>query len=266
MNAETDPRGPTSARAAEQQQGEHTLFLGAKPALVGGLLAAGIALIGQWFVGQIYSGAEARRLIEAMVPSARAVGTSVVTASGTILALMLTMLSLTSEAKTRFDSTFYKRIERIGLLSTIALAAGILLLLVLSIPLQESKNVPSSWYSGVYYVLIALTAALAGLLVAIVLMLLNAMSSLIEVLRTVPGSRGTGLETPAASRSGHQEKEQVNTREPREAIPFPNLSAVANARKTILRPPIQVTLQADLADRPWRPGKRSTQPLTMSRK
>ncbi len=64
---------------------------------MGGLLAAGIALVGQWFVGKVYNDSEALKLIEAMVPSSRAVGTSVVTASGTILALMLTMLSLTNQ-------------------------------------------------------------------------------------------------------------------------------------------------------------------------
>lgn len=190
MKAESASENSASAQADGQKEGEYTLFIGAKRALVGGLLAAGIALVGQWFVGQVYSDAEARKLIEAMVPSSRAVGTSVVTASGTILALMLTMLSLTNQAKTNFDSIFYKRIERIGLLSTIALSAGILQLLFLSIPLQESKNLPGSWYSVVYYVLIALTAGLAGLLVAIVLMLLNAMSSLIAVLR--PGTEGQG--------------------------------------------------------------------------
>jgi hypothetical protein len=179
---------------AAGQQGEQTLFVGAERALIGGLLAAGVAAGGQWFVGQVYSGVEARNLLEAMLPSARSVGSAVVTASGTILALMLTMLSLTSQAKSGFDRVFYKRIERIGLLSTIALAMGTLLLLLLSIPLQESQQVPSSWYRYVYYLLIALTAGLSGLLVAIVLMLYNAITSLIMVLG--PGSQD------AASSSG----------------------------------------------------------------
>lgn len=182
---------------AADRQGEQTLFVGAKRALIGGLLAAGVAVGGQWFVGQVYSGLEARNLLEAMMPSARSVGSAVVTAAGTILALMLTMLSLTSQAKSGFDRVFYKRIERIGLLSTIALAMGTLLLLLLSIPLQESQQVPPSWYRYVYYLLIALTAGLSGLLVAIVLMLYNAITSLLTVLR--PGSRmevsRTGLRT-----------------------------------------------------------------------
>lgn len=171
-----------SDQRAHQQAGEQTLFVGVKRALVGGVLAAGVALAGQWFVGQVYSGTEARSLVDALVPAARSVGSSVVTASGTILALMLTMLSLTSQASTTFDRVFYHRIRRIGFLSTIALSSGILLLLFLSIPVQESNAVPSSWFRVVYYVLSVLTAGLAGLLVAIVLMLFNAMTSLIKVL------------------------------------------------------------------------------------
>ena len=177
-----DP-GPSSDK---RKQGEKYLFLGAKRALIGGLLAGGISLAGQWFIGHIYSGAEARRLLEAIVPSARDVATSVVTGSGTILALMLTMLGLTSQAKTDFDNVFYQRIDRIGLLSTIAFAASMLLLQLLNIPLQESKNVPGSWYSWVYYTLIVVTAGLVGLMIAVVLMLLNALRSLLTVLR--PGN------------------------------------------------------------------------------
>lgn len=186
---------PASDRDAQEQAGEQTLFIGAKRALVGGVLAAGVALGGQWFVGQIYSGAEALKLVDALVPAARSVGSSVVTASGTILALMLTMLSLTSQANSNFDRVFYHRVQRIGLLSTVALAAGILLLLFLSIPVQESDAVPSSWFGFVYYLLIVLTAGLAGLLVAIVLMLFNAMTSLIQVLSPTKPAENTSSES-----------------------------------------------------------------------
>lgn len=182
MAHQTNQQESAEERAAKEQAGERTLFVGAKRALIGGVLAAGVALAGQWLVGQIYSGAEALKLVNAMVPAARSVGSAVVTASGTILALMLTMLSLTNQASSNFDRIFYQRIQRIGLLSTIALATGILLLLFLSIPVQESNAVPTTWFSIVYYALMVLTAGLAGLLVAIVLMLFNAMTSLIKVI------------------------------------------------------------------------------------
>ena len=172
----------------KRQRSERVLFLGAKRALVGSLLAGGIAFLGHLLVGRIYNETEARSLLEAMVPSARSTGTAVVTASGTILALMLTMLSISRDASSKLEEVFFLRIDRIGLLSTIALISSILLLLMLSVPLQESKNLPGSWYSIVYYVLVALTAAVSGLLAAIILMLYNALQSLIEVLRPTSSS------------------------------------------------------------------------------
>jgi hypothetical protein len=182
------------ATAERQKESERLLFIGAKRALVGGILAGGVTIGGQLLVGQIYGGTEARRLLEAVVPSARAVGTGVVGASATVLALMLTMISLSRHATSRLEATFFKRIERIGFLSTTAMAVGILLLLLLNIPLQESQELPASWYTIVYYALIAITASVSGLLIAIVLMLYNAMQSLVRVLRstapTDPGGSG----------------------------------------------------------------------------
>ena len=160
-----------------------SLFFGDIWAVSGGVLAACIALVGQWLIGRIYTGEEARYLIEAMLNSALYFGASVVTASATILALMLTMLSLSDQTKIDFDRVFFKRIEQIGIMTTISLASSILLLLFLSIPVQESKNVPTTWFTTIYYILIIALALLAGLLVMVVLMLLNAIRSLIEGVR-----------------------------------------------------------------------------------
>lgn len=172
-----------SASQSERDQGKDRLFIGGKKALTGGVLAFGIALAGQWLIGQVYSGYEARKLLEAMSSSAHYLGSAVVTASATILALMLTMLSLSNQTDNEFDTIFYKRIKRVGVLATISLIGGILLLLFLSVPLQEADTVPSRWFTTIYYILMIFLAVLSGLLVAIVLMLLNAMTSLIDVVR-----------------------------------------------------------------------------------
>lgn len=180
QSAENRQQGAQEKKSA--REGEQMLFVGAKRALMGGLLAAGVALAGQLFVGQVYSGTEARALLEAMMPAVRTVGTSVVTATSTILTLMLTMLSLTRQANINFDAEFYRRIKHIGLMSTIGLSSAILVLLFISIPLQASQQVSQVWYRVIYYLLVALVAGLAGLLVAIVLMLYNALASLIRVI------------------------------------------------------------------------------------
>jgi hypothetical protein len=167
----------------KQNKSEDNLFIQDMWALGGGLLTAGVAIGGQWLIGQIYSGYEARNLIQAMLNSALFFAGSVVTASATILALMLTMLSLSDQTKADFEMTFFHRIEQIGVLTTICLAGGILMLLFLSVPLQESKNVPNHWFTIIYYILIVFLALLAGLLVSIILMLLNSIRSLIKSVR-----------------------------------------------------------------------------------
>ena len=158
-------------------------LVGTKKALIGGVIAAVIALSAQWLVGQIYSGLEARRLLEGMISSALFFGSSIVTGSATILALMLTMLGLTNSWDNDFSPLFFKRIERIGLLATVSLIGGVILLLFLSVPVKESDDLPSSWFTTIYYILIAYIAVLSGLIVGVVLMLFNAITSLIDVVR-----------------------------------------------------------------------------------
>ena len=168
---------------SEQKTGEKSLFVGGRRAIYGGFSAAAVALAGQWLIGRVYTGYEARQFLESMSSSALYFGSAIVTAAATILALMLTILSLTSQSDEDFDQIFFLRVERIAKLATIILMGGILLLLFLSIPIKESDNVPGSWFTTIYYTLIFILAALAGLLITIVLMLLNAISSLIEVVR-----------------------------------------------------------------------------------
>ncbi len=168
-----------------------------------------IALVGQYLVGQVYNGWEARQLLESVISSALYFSSAIVTAAATILALMLTMLGLTSQSDTEFDSIFYKRIERIALLSTICLITGVLLLLFLSIPVQESDQVPPSWYKIIYYVLIAFIAGLAGLIVAIVLMLFNAIKSLIDVISPSADEDEEDAEDREESESD-KEKKQID--------------------------------------------------------
>ncbi len=166
-----------------KRQGENTLFRGSRLAWLGGLVAALVAFFGQMLVGVVYNGFEAHALLEALIPSAHSLGGAVVQASATILALMLTLLGLSRKEIDDLERGFFRRIEQIALLSSIALASAILLLLFLSIPLQQSKTLPINWFQGIYYALLVIMAGIAGLVVAIVIMLYNAIQSIIQAVR-----------------------------------------------------------------------------------
>lgn len=172
-----------SSLSKSEHKGEHILFFGSKYALVGGIIAGSIALAGQWMVGQVYSGWQAHKLLESVISAGLYFGGAIVTGSATILALMLTMLGVTRQTNSEFDAIFFKRIERIGKLSTISFIAGVLLLLFLSVPVQKSDEVPTSWYTAIYYILTSFIAILSGLIVTIVLMLFNAIESVINTLK-----------------------------------------------------------------------------------
>ncbi len=166
-----------------RQQGAQILFKGERLAWLGGLLAGVIAFGAQMLVGFVYNGFEAHDLLQALIPTADSLGGAVVQASATILALMLTLLGLSQKELGDLERDFFRRIQRIALLSSIALASAILLLLFLSVPLQQSKTLPVNWFQIIYYVLLVIIAGIAGLVVAIVIMLYDAIAGMIRAVR-----------------------------------------------------------------------------------
>ena len=152
-----------------------------RQAILGGVVAGIIVLAGMFLIN-VSSGSEARFLLEAMLPSVRFLCSAVMTASATILALMLTMLSFSGQREAQLKTTHYERVRQIALVDTITFAAAIILLLILSLPLAESQDVPQSWYTVVYYLTMFYAAALGGALISIVLLLYHAIVDMIRVM------------------------------------------------------------------------------------
>ena len=139
--------------------------------VVGGVLSALVAGAGTIFLGTI-SGVEALVLVEAILPSTRFLCSSIMTASATILALLLTGLGLAEGVDVQLKPTTYKQMRQLALIDSIALIGSVLvLLIILNVPLEKTETVPAWWYTGIYYTIISSSAVLGGLLIAIVLML-----------------------------------------------------------------------------------------------
>lgn len=151
-------------------------------AALGGALGAGVALAGGYVVGTV-SGLEAVVLIETSLPTTRFLASSTMTASATILALMLTLLSLSHSTEYRMRDVHYRRVKHVALADTVAFVASAVFLLLLNIPIEETENVPTRLYSNIYYGMVISASVVGGLLIAVVLMLYQTVRDVIETIR-----------------------------------------------------------------------------------
>lgn len=138
-------------------------------ALVGGSIAA-IALFATVIgVGRI-GNFEALRLIEAILPTARFLGSTAIGAAVTVLALLLTVLGLSFSADFDFNERFYRRVRYIATMSVVAIGLGVAVLLAVTLPIEQVDEVQVP-YAFLYYSMAVGLATLGGMLVAIGLMI-----------------------------------------------------------------------------------------------
>ena len=160
----------------DQQQIRTDLRIALTGGGVAALVMAGVVLA----VGNLTS-FEARALLEASLPTVRFLCSSVMTASATTLALMLTMLSLSAGSEREIKRAHFERIRQIALVDVVAFVGATLLLVALVVPFAESSEIPAGWYVAIYYTSSLLASVLGGVLVAVMLLLYAAVRDLITL-------------------------------------------------------------------------------------
>lgn len=163
----------------------------ARRAAYGGASAAAVMLAGAWLVGEA-SGAEAHRLLETSLPSTRAFCGTMTLALGNILALMLTLLSLSARTDVDLKWAHYQRVKQVAWVVTVALIVSVLIYLLLNVPLGESEAATGSagpWYAVFYYATLVFASLLGGALIAIALMLYNTVRDIIRAISPEKESR-----------------------------------------------------------------------------
>lgn len=151
---------------------------------MGGATAVAVAVGVHVLAGLVYGSVEALELFKALSSSSVYFGVALVSSGATILALMLTMISMARGADEQFNTDFYQRIGRIAALSAAMLCGAVLLLLVLGLPAGEFGDLPKGWYTGLYYSAAGLIALLSGLAITVILLLFNAVKHV--VLKVTP--------------------------------------------------------------------------------
>ncbi len=134
----------------------------------------GVCLIGygaRRAIGTVYSSAEATQLIEALSRAGLYLGSAIVTASATTLALMLTLIGMIRRMEKEFDSETYRSVDLIARLATASLMIGLLVLLAFTLPVGEFDTLPTDWYIHLYNGLFASCVVMVGLVAATVTVL-----------------------------------------------------------------------------------------------
>ena len=151
-----------------------------KRALTVAIIAAMLTGSGAYVLGNL-SGYEAKELITASLPGINTLCNTIVLASATILALLLTLLSISSASKSKLKENHYQHVLVIAKFDTIVFVTSMIAFQIFNIPITEAENVPANWYTYIYYITLGISSILSGALIGVVLMLYNAVSSIIKI-------------------------------------------------------------------------------------
>ena len=146
-------------------------------AAVGGGVAALVMGVGVVTVGVSgLDGGEGEALLEAVLPVAQTLFSTAMIASSTTLALMLTMLGMTSDEQ--IESGFYAQIRQAATIAVGVFSVATVVVLVLAIPFRQG-GAGQTTYTVLYYVISGVGALVGGALVAVMVTLHGAISNLI---------------------------------------------------------------------------------------
>lgn len=150
-------------------------------AVFGGVISAIIILVGGWLVGTV-SGYEAYKLFKTALPSTRSFCGTLLLALGNILALMLTLLSLSASMEINIKWAHYQRVRQISWTVTVTLIFTVLIYLLMNIPIMETQKSSIQWFTYIYYATLITSSLLGGAFITIVLLLYNTIRDMIGVL------------------------------------------------------------------------------------
>ncbi|WP_116127620.1 hypothetical protein [Lewinella sp. IMCC34183] len=151
-----------------------------RSALIGGLLAAVVIFVGTYLLGSI-SDREAIENLKEIRPTLRFTASGSMTATSTILALMLTLLSFTEQTDRRLKGYHYDRIWWIARFAAGIFIAALILLMSLNVPISNAREALAGFYNVVYYVMLVYTALIGGFMITIILLLYQSARDIIRI-------------------------------------------------------------------------------------
>ena len=186
-----------------------------KRAIAGGVVSTIIMGIGTYILGEV-SGYKAKELLSTSLAGINMLCNTVILGSSTILALMLPLLSLSTGSNSRLTKVHYSHVLTIAKFVTILIIVSVITFLMLNLPITESEEVPSTWFTTIYYVSLAMAAILGGGFVAIVTMLYETISNVILIVgfgvKDHPMVEKAEDEAEEAKEEAKEKKEEIENR------------------------------------------------------
>jgi len=169
-----------------------------RTSIFGGLIATLFTGIGVFFLGDV-SGYEAKLLLKDSLAGLNVLCNTIILASATILALLLTVLSVSSGSKDALKKTHYLQVLSIAKFDVILFIAALILFQFFNIPIMESNKVPTSWFDVIYWATLIASAIISGMMITVILMLYTAVTNLIAII-------GLGEDHPMLSKKQTDKK------------------------------------------------------------
>lgn len=157
-----------------------SFFVKYKRPILGGILTAIFTGIAVYILGNI-SGYEARELIQSSIPRIASLFNTIILASATILALLLTLLGISSGSESKLKKDHYKQILSLARFDSVLFITALIFFQFINIPITEAESVPTSWYSMIYWITLFTSSLLSGMMVAVILMLYSTIKNIIYI-------------------------------------------------------------------------------------
>ena len=151
-----------------------------KRSFLGGAIATLFMGLAVFLLGNL-SGYEAKQLITSSLPGINMLCNTIVLASATILALLLTLLGISTGTKSRLKKAHYRQVLVIAKFDTVLFVGALILFQLFNIPITEAENVETSWYKIIYWATVLFSSILSGMMITVILMLYTTVTNIIHI-------------------------------------------------------------------------------------
>ena len=151
-----------------------------KRPILGGLATTVFVGLGVFSLGNI-SGYEAMSLLEASMSGLNMLCNTIILAATTILALLLTLLGISSSADNNLKKDHYHQVLSIAKFDVILIVGALVMFQFFNIPIIESEGVPTSWFDIIYWTTLIISSILCGMMIIVVLMLYTTVTNIIAI-------------------------------------------------------------------------------------